>query len=95
MRPLSYAQLEAVSKEWNRVEAASIIKRVANSEWASRLVIVPKADSTVCLCGYYRVTVNNIESDTYPLPTTECLFATLAGGKIFSKIDLSRAYLQL
>ena len=48
------------------------------------------------LCGDYRVTVNNvIESNTYPLPTTEDLFATLAGGKIFSKIDLSSAYLQL
>ena len=46
--------------------------------------------------GIYRVTVNNvIESNTYPLPTTEDLFATLAGGKIFSKIDLSSAYLQL
>ena len=38
---------------------------------------------------------NVIESNTYPLPTTEDLFATLAGGKIFSKIDLSSAYLQL
>ena len=31
----------------------------------------------------------------YPLPTPEELFSTLAGGKIFSKLDLSQAYLQL
>ena len=42
------------------------------------------------MCAYVGIT----ESNTYPLPTTEDLFATLAGGKIFSKIDLSSAYLQ-
>ncbi|KAG1941992.1 retrotransposable element [Pimephales promelas] len=31
----------------------------------------------------------------YPLPNVEDLFATLAGGKVFSKIDLSFAYQQL
>ena len=95
-RPVPYAQLEAVEKELNRLETAGIIKHVANSDWATPFVIVPKADSSVRLCGDYRVTVNNvIESNTYPLPTTEDLFATLAGGKLFSKIDLSSAYLQL
>ena len=33
--------------------------------------------------------------EEYPLPTPEELFSTLAGGKIFSKLDLSQAYLQL
>lgn len=95
-RPVPYVQLETVEKELNRLETAGVIKHVTNSDWATPLVIVPKADSSVRLCGDYRVTVNNvIESDTYPLPTTEDLFATLAGGKIFSKIDLSSAYLQL
>ena len=96
VRPVPYAQLEAVEKELNRLETAGIIKHVTNSDWATPLVIVPKADSSVRLCGDYRVTVNNvIESNTYPFPSTEDLFATLAGGKIFSKTDLSSAYLQL
>ena len=33
--------------------------------------------------------------DQYPLPRPEELFATLAGGKKFSKIDLSQAYTQI
>ena len=33
--------------------------------------------------------------EEYPLPTPQELFSTLAGGKIFSKLDLSQAYLQL
>ena len=59
-RPVPHAQLEAVEEELNRLKATGIIKRVVNSEWASTLVIVPKADSTVRLCGDYRVTVNNV-----------------------------------
>ena len=34
-------------------------------------------------------------TDTYPLPRSEDLFAALAGGKIFSKLDLKNAYLQI
>jgi len=42
------------------------------------------------------MTVNQCaDVDHYPLPNTEDLFATLAGGQVFSKIDLSRAYQQL
>ena len=59
-------------------------------------MVVPKANSSVRSCGDYRLTVNRIiESDTYPLPTREDLFATLAGGNIFSKNDLCSSYLQL
>ena len=33
--------------------------------------------------------------DSYPLPKPEDLFARLAGGKTFSILDLSQAYLQI
>ncbi|XP_055910621.1 uncharacterized protein LOC129944986 [Eupeodes corollae] len=33
--------------------------------------------------------------DEHPLPTVEEMFSTMAGGQKFSKIDLSKAYLQL
>lgn len=33
--------------------------------------------------------------DQYPLPKPEDLFATLAGGKKFTELDLSQAYQQL
>ena len=33
--------------------------------------------------------------DSYPLPRVDELFATLSGGKTFSKLDLQHAYLQL
>ena len=48
------------------------------------------------LCGDYKVIVNPaLKVDQYPVPKPEDLFATLASGKNFSKIDLSHAYQQI
>ena len=42
------------------------------------------------------MTINPVlEVDQYPLPTPEDLFATVAGAKCFSKLDLSHAYQQV
>ena len=42
------------------------------------------------------MTVNQaLAVEQYPLPKPEDLFATLAGGYFFSKLNLSQAYLQV
>ena len=39
------------------------------------------------VCGDYKLTVNQAaEADTYPLPRIEDLFASLSGGKSFTKL---------
>lgn len=59
-------------------------------------MVVPKSDKSICICSDYKVTINqNLEEETYPLPNTEDLFAKLAGGTLFSKLDLAHAYQQL
>ena len=46
--------------------------------------------------SFASVTVNQeLAVEEYPLPMPEYLFSNLAGGRIFSKLDLSQAYLQL
>ena len=51
---------------------------------------------SVRICGDFKVTVNQAARvDRYPIPRIEDLLACLAGGKFFSKLDMSQAYLQL
>lgn len=66
------------------------------SDWATPIVVVPKADNTVRLCGDYKVAINQaVDDEQYPLPTSQDLYAKLMGSKVFSKLDLSHAYAQL
>ena len=95
-RPVPYAVRESVEKEFAEMERRGIVYKVPTSEWATPLVVVPKPDKSVRICGDYKVTVNReISEERYPIPSTEDLFATLAGGKKFTKLDLSQAYTQL
>ena len=54
---------------------------------------VPKKFGTLRVCGDYQMTINQCAGvDQYPLLNAEDLFATLSGGEIFCKIDLSHGY---
>ncbi|KAL7834748.1 hypothetical protein SRHO_G00289950 [Serrasalmus rhombeus] len=87
-----FSQVEA---ELKRLTELGVISPVAQSDWATPVVPVNK-DGTVRLCGDFKVTLNPaLCIDKYPIPRIEDLFASLAGGKHFSKLDLSNAYLQM
>ncbi len=95
-RPVPYSMREAVETELNRLEKEGIIKKVEKSDWATPIVVVPKANKQVRLCGDYKVTINPVLEDIiYPLPTAEDLFAQMGGARVFTKLDLTSAYLQL
>ena len=95
-RTIPLALREKVEAELERLEGLEIIIPVQHSEWAAPVVPVLKKDGTMRLCGDYRVTINKAAKvDAYPLPRVEDLFAALSGGKYFSKLDMSQAYLQV
>ena len=76
------------------MEKQGIIEKVDHSDWAAPIVAVPKKDGRFRICGDYKVTVNPVlEVNQYPLPKLDDLFATLSKGVVFSKLDLSQAYL--
>ncbi|MES9884563.1 MAG: RNase H-like domain-containing protein [Sedimenticola sp.] len=95
-RPVPYSLKGQVEKELHRLEKEGIISKVEHSDWAAPIVVVPKSDGSIRICGDYKVTVNRtVPDEPYPIPNTDDLFATLAGGEKFTKLDLSHAYSQL
>ena len=58
------------------MQAEGILELVEQSEWATPLVIVPKSNGKIRVCGDFKVTINQcVETKSYPLPTTEDIFA--------------------
>ena len=92
-RTVPLALKEKVEAELDNLESMGIIQF---SKWAAPVVPVVKQNGGVRLCGDYKLTVNQASPvDSYPLPRVDELLASLSGGKFFSKLDLSQAYLQL
>jgi len=86
----------AVEATLDRLEQAGVLEKVCVSEWATPLVMVPKKNGHVRLCGDYRITINPaMDVKQYSLPCSEDLFATLARGKWFTILDLTNTYYQV
>ena len=95
-RQVPFALRHLVEEELDRLLSLDVIQPVQFSDWAAPVVPVRKSDGRVRLCGDYKITVNRAAKlDRYPIPRIEELFTSLAGGKAFSKLDLSHAYLQI
>ena len=66
------------------------------SDWAAPIIPVVKQDGNIQICGDYKLTINAVsKTDPYPLPRIEDIFASLSGGKSFTKLDLVHAYQQI
>ena len=93
---MHYAVRGAIKEELDHPEQQGILEKVTYNESATPIVAVAKPDGRYCICGDFKVTGNpTLKVDQYPLSKVEDLFATLAGRRKFSKLDLSQAYLQL
>ena len=95
-RTVPYALRPKVEKELDRLEEAGIISKVRHSDWASPICAVPKPNGDVRICGDFKSTLNPVlKPEHYPFAKVEDVFASLAGGQKFSKIDLTQAYLSV
>ena len=82
--------------ELDRLQREKVLTLVQSSEWAAPIVPVVKRNKSIRICGDFKLTVNQVSHlESYPLPRVEDLFAALAGGTIFTKLDMSQAYLQV
>ena len=96
-RTVPYALREKVEQELDRLTKEGIIEPIQFADWAAPIVPVMKKDGTsLRICGDFKVTVNQVSKlDKYPITRINDLFAQLAGGKRFTKLDMSQAYQQL
>ncbi|GFT52600.1 uncharacterized protein TNCV_3765101 [Trichonephila clavipes] len=80
---------DAVKVEFEFLLAQGII-RPSKSPWSS--LHVPKSDSTVRLVGDYWQLNSVTEFDSYPMPYLNDFAHALHGKRIFSKIDIFKAF---
>ena len=97
-RSLPFTIKAKVETELDRLHTEGVITPVQFSSWAAPIIPIVKIDGSIRICGDYKLTVNQAARvDKYPLPKAEelTLFASLAGGTKFSKLDLAHAYQQV
>ena len=96
-RSVPYSMRTLVDKELDRLVEEGVIEPVQFADWAAPIVPVLQSDkASVRICGDFKLTVNLASKlDRYPIPKIEDLLAKLAGGKMFTQLDMSQAYQQL
>ena len=61
-RRVPYALKDEVERELDKLEKNGVIK-TERSDWASPIVVVPKADKSVRICGDYKVINSAVEDE--------------------------------
>ncbi|XP_038065755.1 uncharacterized protein K02A2.6-like [Patiria miniata] len=94
--PVAYAARQKIDKSLDEMLEQGEIEAVKFADYACPIVVAPKPNGQICICGNYKLTANKVlRLEQYPLSTLEDMMQDLQGGKKFSKNDLSHAYHQI
>uniref|UniRef100_A0A914XSI1 RNA-directed DNA polymerase n=1 Tax=Plectus sambesii TaxID=2011161 RepID=A0A914XSI1_9BILA len=95
-RPVPHAAIADVEAELDRLVDKGVLSGTNYSDWAAPVVVVKKSDGRIHLSADYSTGLNDsLHLHQDPLPIPEDIFSTLNGGRYFSQIDFSEAYLQI
>ena len=86
-----YAAMNSIHQVLDRLERIGIILK-EDSEWDAPTVYIKRKNKHICICADFLIGLNECLK-YYEYPSAEDIFANRNGGKIFSKVDLSDAYL--
>ena len=92
---IPYALRSRVDQALERLVSKGIQEAFQFSEWAAPIVPVVKRDGSIRVFEDYKLTINKVLVDTYPLPLVQDILTLLANGKSFTQLDLAHAYQQL
>ncbi|GBP63632.1 hypothetical protein EVAR_54462_1 [Eumeta japonica] len=90
-RPLQPDRYRIVKEEFQTMMDMGIC-RPSKGPWASPLHVVPKKDWQIRSCEDYRRLNAVTKPDRYPIPRLQDFTYILTKKKIFSRIDINRAY---
>ena len=86
-RTVPFALEEAVSNELDRLEKEGVLESVSHSDWASPIVIIPRSDGRLRICGDFKRTINPyLENEEYHIPSPDEVFSKIQEGNYFQKL---------
>ena len=92
--PVPFTLKKEIKNEVENMLKLDIIEPT-NSPYASPVVMVRKSDGTYRFCCDFRKLNNITVFDAEPIGNPDEIFAKMARGKFFTKIDLSKGYWQI
>ncbi|XP_019628682.1 PREDICTED: uncharacterized protein K02A2.6-like [Branchiostoma belcheri] len=84
---------EKLREQLNEMVEKGVINQVTQpTDWVNSIVVKEKPNGKLRVCLDPRDLNNALKRDHYPTPTLEEITPSLAGAKIFSKLDASNGY---
>ncbi|XP_015263286.1 PREDICTED: RNA-directed DNA polymerase homolog [Gekko japonicus] len=88
--------LPRIEVELDRLVDQGVLEPVASARWETLIVTPVKYNGDVHICADYKCTLNKaLQDHVYPVLVVSHVFAALVGARVFNKLDLAQAYLQL
>ncbi len=69
LRRLPLSRQDKVNAELDRMVREGVPEKIDSSQWVSNMVVVPKPNGSVRICGDFRQVNKAIPPDKSPLPT--------------------------
>ncbi len=86
---------EKVEQEIQRLQKEGTIEPVEVSDWVAPIIPVIKRDKCVRICGDFRLTVNAVCWIIILFLKWKICLQSWENGKLFTKLNLSKAYQQV